>query len=134
MRADIFATFHWPVRVYWEDTDAGDVVYHAAYVRFLERARSEWLRSFGISQIALREQRDVLFPIRSMALEFRAPARLDDQLDVEVNLLQLRSASMQFAQRILRGGELLLEAKVRAACISASSFRPRVLPDDLFGP
>src|SRR5690606_8760720 len=124
--------FDWPVRVYWEDTDAGGVVYHASYVRFLERGRTEWLRRYGIEQATLRDQHNILFPIRDLRLAFRAPARLDDELTVETRLTQCRSASLQFAQRILRGGEVLLEATVRAACVSADSFRPRPLPDDLF--
>lgn len=126
--------FNWPVRVYWEDTDAGGVVYHASYVRFLERGRTEWLRQFGVDQVTLRDEHNILFPIRDMQLAFRAPAILDDELQVESRLTQCRSASLRFAQRILRGRQLVLEATVRAACVSASDFRPRPLPDDLFHP
>ncbi|MEZ5465960.1 MAG: tol-pal system-associated acyl-CoA thioesterase [Lysobacteraceae bacterium] len=130
--AHVAEPFNWPVRVYWEDTDAGGVVYHASYVRFLERGRTEWLRRYGIEQIRLRDEQNILFPIRDMQLAFRAPAVLDDELVVETSLTQCRSASLQFQQRILRGGERLLEATVRAACVHADSFRPRQLPDDLF--
>lgn len=132
MPAQLSAPFNWPVRVYWEDTDAGGVVYHASYVRFLERGRTEWLRGYGVEQIRLRDERNILFPIRDMQLAFRLPAVLDDELAVETRLTQCRSASLQFQQRILRAGELLLEASVRAACVHADSFRPRQLPDDLF--
>ena len=130
--AHVAEPFNWPVRVYWEDTDAGGVVYHASYVRFLERGRTEWLRRYGIEQIRLRDPQNILFPIRDMQLAFRAPPILDDELVVETRLAQCRSASLQFEQRILRGGERLLEASVRAACVHADSFRPRQLPDDLF--
>ena len=78
---DAYAAFSWPIRVYWEDTDGGGVVYHASYLRFLERARSEWLRALGIGQQALRADRDLVFAVRSVRMEFLAPARLDDELE-----------------------------------------------------
>ncbi len=123
--------FSLPIRVYWEDTDAGGVVYHAAYLCFLERARTEWLRALGVSQQALREAEDVVFAVRGMRLDFLAPARLDDALDVEVRLIEAGRASFTFAQRILRpcDSKVLLEAEVRVACLAASAFRPRALPD-----
>ncbi len=125
--------FSLPIRVYWEDTDAGGVVYHAAYVCFLERARTEWLRGLGVSQQALRERDDVVFAVRGMQVDFLAPARLDDALDVEVRIAQVGRASLDFAQRIVRPSDarVLLEASVRVACLSASGFRPRSLPDGL---
>ena len=123
--------FSFPVRVYWEDTDAGGVVYHAQYLAFLERARSEWMRAQGLGQEALRTQRDLVFVVRAMQLEFRAPARLDDQLRVSVRLLECRGASFVMVQRIERDGALLVEAKVKIAALRASSFRPCPLPDAL---
>lgn len=125
--------FSLPIRVYWEDTDAGGVVYHAAYVRFLERARTEWLRALGVSQQALRDRDDVVFAVRGMRLDFLAPARLDDALEVEVRLVGVGRASVTFAQRIARpcDARVLLEAEVRVACLAASTFRPRALPDGL---
>lgn len=125
--------FSLPIRVYWEDTDAGGVVYHATYVCFLERARTEWLRALGISQQALRESDDVVFAVRGMELDFLAPARLDDALDVEVRLAEVRRASLNFSQRIVRPADarVLIDARVRVACLSASGFRPRPLPDGL---
>ena len=125
----IYQPFTWPVRVYWEDTDAGGVVFHARYVHFLERARSEWLRGFGIEQGALREREDVVFAVRAMQLGFRRPARLDDLLTVGCRLLHLGGASLRFAQEVRRDGELLLDAEVRCACLEGQSFRPRPLPD-----
>ena len=125
--------FSLPIRVYWEDTDAGGVVYHAAYVCFLERARTEWLRSLGISQQALRENDDVVFAVRGMQVDFLAPARLDDALDVDVRVAEVGRASVVFAQRIVRADDarVLIEASVRVACLSAAAFKPRSLPETL---
>jgi acyl-CoA thioester hydrolase len=120
--------FSFPIRVYWEDTDAGGVVYHASYLRFLERARTEWLRALGAGQQQLRERDDLVLVIRDMALAFHKPARLDDELQASVELLERRRASLLFAQQVTRGGEVLVDAKVRAACLVASSFKPRALP------
>ncbi len=127
-------TFTWPVRVYWEDTDAGGVVYHASYLRFLERARTEWLRANGIDQSAVRENYGVVFVVRDITIEFHAPARLDDEVEVLIEAVELRSASMSFAQRILRRGDgtVLTSARVRAACVAAADFRPQRIPEALF--
>jgi acyl-CoA thioester hydrolase len=123
--------FVWPVRVYWEDTDAGGVVYHAQYLAFMERARSEWLRGIGLHQDAMRQRDDLVFVVRAMDVDFRAPARLDDQLSVSVHLLECRGASLVLAQRIERGDALLVAASVKIAALRASSFRPCPLPDAL---
>jgi acyl-CoA thioester hydrolase len=125
--------FSLPIRVYWEDTDAGGVVYHASYVRFLERARSEWLRTRGVAQQRLREQHGILFVVADMQLRFIGPARLDDELDVCINAFTRRSASLMFTQCILRraDGAVLVEAQVRAACINAASYKPIRIPDFL---
>ncbi len=127
--------FSLPIRVYWEDTDAGGVVYHGAYVCFLERARSEWLRTLGVSQRAWREREDLVFAVRGMQLDFLAAAHLDDLLEVESRLLVLGRASLGFGQRIVRAADarVLLEARVRVACLAASTFRPRGLPEVLRG-
>jgi acyl-CoA thioester hydrolase len=125
--------FVWPVRVYWEDTDAGGVVYHASYVRFLERARSEWLRAQSVAQAHVREEHGILFVVADMNLRFLAPARLDDELEVCVNAFTRRSASLVFAQCILRpaDGVTLISAQVRAACIDAATYKPVRIPDFL---
>jgi len=123
--------FSFQVRVYWEDTDAGGVVYHAQYLAFLERARSEWLRALGRGQDALRREHDLVFAVRAMQVDFRAPARLDDALQVTCALRECRRASLVFAQEVRRDGALLLDATVRVAALKASDFRPCAIPADL---
>ncbi|TZF80926.1 tol-pal system-associated acyl-CoA thioesterase [Cognatilysobacter lacus] len=119
-----------PVRIYWEDTDAGGVVYHARYVAFMERARSEWMRANGHGQSSLQDA-GVVFAVRAMTLDFLRPARLDDALDVSVSLAECRGASLVFRQEILRDGERLLAATVRIAALDAGTFRPRPIPSAL---
>lgn len=125
--------FTWPIRVYWEDTDAGGVVYHGSYLRFLERARSEWMRERGINQSQLKLERGLVFVISSVQLSFRRPARLDDQLLATCVLEARAGASLHFTQSLIRASDqtLLVDAKVRAACVQATSFRPRAIPADL---
>ena len=129
------AGFTWPVRVYYEDTDLGGVVYYANYLKFLERARSEWLRHLGISQTRLLEAERLLFAITAVDIRYLKPARFEDELAVTVELERLRRASMSFRQSIYRGdpgGELLCTAAVTAACLDADTMRPRALPAHLF--
>ncbi|MCS3904186.1 acyl-CoA thioester hydrolase [Methylohalomonas lacus] len=125
--------FHWPVRVYYEDTDAGGVVYHANYLRFMERARTEWLRSLGHEQDVLRAE-GVIFIVRSAALEYIQPARFNDLLDVSVNIREYRGASVAIKQTIKneKTGETLCEGNIRIACIDAETLRPRPIPKHLF--
>ena len=124
--------FSWPTRVYWEDTDAGGVVYHAQYLAFLERARTEWMRAHGHGQETLRLDHDLVFAVRAMRIDFRAPARLDDALQVTAVLRQCRKASLVIGQEIRRDGALLLDAEVRVAALQATSFRPRAIPELLY--
>lgn len=123
--------FTHPVRVYWEDTDAGGVVYHAQYLAFLERARTEWLRAHGYGQELLRAQHDLVFAVRAMSIDFRLPARLDDALQVGVALVECRRASLVLAQTIERDGVRLLDAEVRVAALGAGDFKPRPIPPTL---
>lgn len=118
-------------RVYWEDTDAGGVVYHARYLQFLERARSDWLAALGVSQICLRREQGVIFAVTRMQIDFRKPARLEDELDVSVAVQPPGRASLEFSQRIRRGDELIVEAGVRAACLDAERFAPVPIPAGL---
>lgn len=125
--------FDWPVRVYYEDTDAGGVVYHARYVQFLERARTEWLRSLGVEQMRLRTHQGILFAVRKMALEFVRPACLDQALRVTVAIDGQRRASLDFDQLVLDAtdGHLCCRAQVNVACIDAERLRPTRIPDAL---
>lgn len=123
--------FDWPVRVYYEDTDSGGVVYHANYLKFMERARTEWLRQLGFEQDQLRNEKNVLFAVHSMQLNFRQPARFNDQLLVRSTLLQTSGASMQFEQQVLRDATSLCEATVKVACLNAESFQPCPLPNSI---
>lgn len=126
--------FTWPIRIYWEDTDAGGVVYHGSYLRFLERARTEWLRSIGVDQSRLKAEHGLVFVVSSVSVSFRRPARLDDQLLATSLLSKRGGASLHFEQTLIRpaSNELLLEAEVRAACVNAQSFRPMPIPSGLF--
>jgi len=120
--------FVWPVRVYWEDTDAGGVVYYANYLKFLERARSEWLRTLSIHQRELATQEDVLFVVRRVEVDYLKPARFDDALAVQSRITEMGRASLTMAQQIRRGDEVLLSAQVKLACVSASGMRPAKIP------
>lgn len=135
MPPGVEACFSWPVRVYYEDTDLGGVVYYANYLKFLERARSEWLRHLGVSQVGLLKSDRLLFAITAVEVRYVKPARFEDELMVTVELARLRRASMNFRQEIRRGdiaGELICTAQVTAACLDADTMRPRPLPAHLF--
>lgn len=123
--------FEWPVRVYWEDTDAGGVVYHAQYLAFMERARSEWVRALVGGQNWLKTEHGVAFVVRAMKLEFRSPARLDDELVVSVIPAEFRGASLLVNQTVERDGVVLAEALVRVASVNAGTFRPMPMPESL---
>ena len=122
--------FSWPARVYWEDTDGGAIVYYANYLRYLERARTEWLRALGHSQHELAREPGILFTVVSLQVDYRAPARLDDELDISCAPQAEGPASLRFLQKIHRrvGGQLLVEAQVRVACVDARTLRPKRLP------
>ncbi|NCA70965.1 MAG: tol-pal system-associated acyl-CoA thioesterase [Sphingobacteriia bacterium] len=127
------AVFDWPIRVYYEDTDAGGVVYHANYLAFLERSRTEWLRALGHEQDELRARQGILFAVRRLTLDYRAPARLNDRLLARSRLTRLGGATLEFAQGVIRETDQVCccEGSVQVACIDATSLRPRRLPDDL---
>lgn len=124
--------FSWPTRVYWEDTDAGGLVYHAQYLAFMERARSEWVRALGYGQDGLRLQHGLLFVVAGMQIGFLKPGRLDDALEVTVELRRCRRASLIFAQTVRRGEEVLIEAEVRVAAVDAAQLRPCPIPPELY--
>ncbi len=127
------SVFEWSVRVYWEDTDAGGVVYHARYLHFLERARTEWLRACGYEQSHMSAGEDMVFAVRNMNIDFLKPAKLDDCLTVRITLSECRRASFTAQHEIWRGQELLLTGSALIACLSAVKFKPKAIPEPLLG-
>jgi acyl-CoA thioester hydrolase len=120
------------VRVYYEDTDAGGVVYHTGYIRYFERARTEWLRALGYSQTQLAQDEGVLFTVVDLQIRFRKAARLDDEVAVVSTASAAGGASMRFEQAVIsQAGEVLAEGQVRVACVDAQTFRARRLPAQL---
>jgi acyl-CoA thioester hydrolase len=130
------SVFYWRARVYWEDTDGGGIVYYANYLRFLERARTEWLRSLGHSQQELAKRDGLLFAVAGLSIEYRRPARLDDELRVTCEPRTERATVVRFEQRIFLDApepdsNLLVEADVRVVCVDARTLKPKRLPDFL---
>lgn len=125
------SAFRLPVRVYIEDTDAGGIVYYVNYLKFMERARTEWLRTLGYQHYALAGD-DFLFVVHSCSVRYHRPARIDDALVVTATLRRLGKATLDFAQQVWRGDELLCEAEVRVACVSAEGVRPTAMPEALY--
>jgi len=128
--------FEWPVRVYYEDTDAQGVVYYANYFRFMERTRTEWLRTLGVDMVALAENERRIFVVAEIRAKFHAPARLNDELLVTAGLTQLTRVSFDIEQNIYRDntdGDLLISGLVKAAYLDAVTMRPKRLPPSLFG-
>ncbi|MFZ9642706.1 MAG: tol-pal system-associated acyl-CoA thioesterase [Candidatus Methylopumilus sp.] len=120
--------FDWPVQVYYEDTDAGGVVYHSQYLNFMERARTEFLRSLGLMQTALKDELSILFVVRDIHIRFKKPAKFDDVLNVHTQLVKCGRSLLEFEQHIYRGDEHLIAAKVDVVCIGADSFKPVSIP------
>jgi len=124
--------FVWPVRVYYEDTDSGGVVYYANYLKFMERARTEWLRSFGIELDALGREEGIMFVVRRVTLDYHRPARFNDLLQVHTRLAQTGQASMVFEQKIRREQDseqqLLCAGHIKVACVAIDSLKPRPVP------
>jgi acyl-CoA thioester hydrolase len=114
--------------VYWEDTDAGGVVYYANYLKFMERARSEWLRALGFEQDVLRDEAGVVFVVRRVEVDYLSPARFNDQLDVSVSLHEVGRASLSVKQALTREATPLVAAQVVLACVDAASFKPVKIP------
>lgn len=132
-RIDGPPTFRWPVRVYYEDTDAGGVVYHANYLLFMERARTEWLRSLGFEQDVLRREAGVQFSVRRTSIEYLRPALFNDLLTVTVSLTSLGGASLELTQAVVReaDGVACCQACVQVACVDAATWRPARIPKQL---
>ncbi|WP_412498064.1 tol-pal system-associated acyl-CoA thioesterase [Vibrio furnissii] len=124
--------FNWPITIYYEDTDAGGVVYHSNYLKFFERARTEMLRSFGVSQQVLLEQ-SIGFVVRHADIDFLQGARLDDQLTVVTSISELKKASLTFCQELVNpDGRLLCKAMVKVACIDNEKMKPKAMPQSIF--
>ncbi|MFM0021891.1 MULTISPECIES: tol-pal system-associated acyl-CoA thioesterase [Paraburkholderia] len=120
--------FIWPIRVYYEDTDAGGIVFYANYLKFFERARTEWLRACGVDQRKLAEESGALFVVRSTALDYLAPARLDDMLRIVSRIERLGRASVDFAQEAWRDDTLLATGTIRVGCVDSKSMKPAAIP------
>ena len=131
MRARDATPFRVPIRIYWEDTDAAGIVFYANYLKFFERARTEWMRGFGFGQEALRRDEGVAFIVSETSLRYLKPARLDDVIDVSVDVVHLGQASLHLAQQARRAGELLAEGTIRIGCVELGTFRPCRIPNDI---
>ncbi len=127
--------FRWPVRVYYEDTDAGGIVFYANYLKFFERARTEWLRAAGIGQLALASREQRIFVVKSTAMDYHAPAKLDDCLEITVTVEKLGRASVNFVQEAwLADGasqQLLCSGSIRVGCVDTQGLKPAAIPDDV---
>ncbi len=126
--------FCWPVRVYYEDTDNGGVVYYANYLKFMERARTEWLRAQGVEQDVLSRREGIIFAVRSANVEFKKPARFNQLLEVSVRIIKRGGASISFQQEVRDAGsdkEVLCSAEIKIACLDVQSFRPKAIPDSM---
>ncbi|MGJ9418623.1 tol-pal system-associated acyl-CoA thioesterase [Massilia sp. CMS3.1] len=123
--------FTWTVRVYYEDTDAGGIVFYANYLKFFERARTEWLRAAGVDQQGLIDREGAAFVVKSASIDYHAPSRLDDEITLTLTIEKLGRASIQFAQKAYKGDLLLVEAIVKVGCVDIATVRPRALPVDV---
>jgi acyl-CoA thioester hydrolase len=119
-------------RVYWEDTDAGGVVYYANYLKFMERCRTEWLRFLGIDQYRLRQERQLQFAVVNVTVNFLRPAVLNDEILVTAELLRFGGATISFKQTIMRGDVQLIDGSTRVACLDSGTLKARAIPKDLF--
>ena len=125
--------FSWPIRVYYEDTDAAGLVYYANYLRFMERGRTEWLRALGFEQTELRDEYGIVFAVSKVELEFLKPARFNDSLSVTVEISRAGKASLDLLQRVFRGAEeLVCRGAVRIACVDARTMKPCSIPSAVF--
>ncbi len=127
-------TFAWPVRVYYEDTDAGGVVYYANYLRFMERGRTEWLRSLGFEQDLMRLELGLVFVVSETHLKYHRPARFNDLLQVQSRIVTCRPSRLVFGQRVVRDDgehELLCDGQITVACVEVTTMRPRAVPKSI---
>jgi acyl-CoA thioester hydrolase len=123
--------FSWPVRVYFQDTDAGGVVYHASYVNFMERSRTEWLRTFGYSNAGLMKELGMVFVVRSLKMDYLKPALLDDLVTVTAQIKEIGRSRVSILQTVLRGEDVLIEGEVHLVCVDMKTFKPVSVPEVL---
>ncbi|MBA3695416.1 MAG: tol-pal system-associated acyl-CoA thioesterase [Methylotenera sp.] len=116
------------MRVYYEDTDSGGVVYHSNYLNFMERARTEWLRALGFEQPRLKSEFSIIFVVHSMSIQFIRPAYFNDMLNIQSQLVKIGHGSIEFLQSIMRDNEVILEATVKLACVETKLFKPVAIP------
>jgi acyl-CoA thioester hydrolase len=120
--------FQWNTRVYFEDTDSGSVVYHANYLKFMERARTEWLRNLGLNQTKLKEEEKVMFVVRKINIQYKIPARFNDQLAVHTDRIKITDYSIILKQNIFRDTEIITQGQVEIVCINSDIFKPVRIP------
>ena len=123
--------YHWPIRIYYEDTDSGGVVYHSNYLKFMERARTEWLRHFKIDQKSLRDNFDLMFVVHQIDIKFIRPAIFNDEIEVHTKLEKLGSVKIELNQKIFRSSDLLIESRVGVASVNSSTMKPMRIPNDI---
>jgi acyl-CoA thioester hydrolase len=123
--------FIWPIRVYYEDTDAGGVVYYANYLKFFERARTEMLRDRGFEQDQLIDSEGIIFAVRSVQVDYLKPAHFNELIHVSAEVVQIKNASFTFEQTITRGDDVLTKSIIRCACLDAQTLRPKVIPEPI---
>ena len=124
--------FSWPIQVYYEDTDAGGVVYYANYLKFLERARTEWLRYLGFEQDQLIKQFGIVFAVKRVELDYLSPARFNNKLRVTVSVKKLKRASIEFYQQVFKGDNLCCTGVVKISCLNLEKFRPVAMPSEIY--
>ena len=124
--------FLWPIRIYYEDTDAGGVVYHTNYIKFMERARTEWLRNLGFEQDELRDNQGVIFAVRSVQVDYNLPAKFNDELMISSKVIQFGKASITIEQEVKRENVVLCKGIIKVATLDDKSFRPKAIPDILY--
>lgn len=122
---------HWPIRIYYEDTDSGCVVYHSNYLKFMERARTEWLRDFEIDQKALKDNLNLMFVVHEIDIKFMRPAVFNDEIEVQTKLKKLGSVKIELEQKIFRSSELLIESRVVVASVNSISMKPMRIPNEI---
>lgn len=123
--------FNWPIRVYYEDTDAGGVVFYANYLKFFERGRTEMLRNMGFEQDVLISEQNIIFVVRSVQIDYLSPARFNESINVSSEITEFKKVSLNFEQIISREDDVLCKGNVRIACLNAKTLKPKIIPDFL---